>query len=100
MCRRHLMPALGNTTLTALKPEALQRYYSEKLLKGRCDRKGALSPRTVRHHHVTLHDALEYAVKIGLLNRNVADAVSPPRYQRPQWQTLKYIVMGLMSSLF
>ena len=52
------------------------------------DGKGALSPRTVRHHHVTLHDALEHAVKMGSLNRNVADAVSPPRYQRPQWQTL------------
>ena len=25
---------------------------------------------------------------MGLLNRNVADAVSPPRCQRPQWQTL------------
>ncbi|MFC1932560.1 hypothetical protein ACFLXU_02880 [Chloroflexota bacterium] len=25
---------------------------------------------------------------MGLLNRNVADAVSPPRYQRSQWQTL------------
>jgi len=86
--RRHLIPALGNMLLTQLKPEHLQRYYSEKLAKGRCDGKGALSPRTVRHHHVTLHDALEHAVKMGLLNRNVADAVSPPRYQRPQWQTL------------
>jgi len=86
--RRHLIPALGNTTLTALKPEHLQHYYSEKLAKGRCDGKGALSPRTVRHHHVTLHDALESAVKWGLLSRNVADAVDPPRYQRPQWQTL------------
>lgn len=86
--RRHLIPALGNTTLTALKPEHLQRYYSEKLASGRCDCKGALSPRTVRHHHVTLHGALEHAVKMGLLNRNVADAVSPPRYQRPQWHTL------------
>jgi integrase len=37
---------------------------------------------------VTLHDALESAVKWGLLARNVADAVSPPRYQRAQWQTL------------
>jgi hypothetical protein len=80
--KRHLIPALGNTTLTALKPEHLQRYYSEKLSKGRCDGKGALSPRTVRHHHVTLHDALESAVKWGLLSHNVADAVSPPRYQQ------------------
>ena len=88
---RHLIPSLGNIPLTHLKPEHLQRYYSEKLLSGRCDGKGALSARTVRHHHVTLHDALESAVKWGLLNRNVADAVSPPRYQRPQWQTLNEI---------
>jgi integrase len=86
--RRHLIPALGNIALTQLKPEQLQRYYSEKLSGGRCDGKGALSPRTVRHHHVTLHTALGTAVKWGLLSRNVADAVSPPRYQRPQWQTL------------
>ncbi|HCP60648.1 MAG TPA: site-specific integrase, partial [Dehalococcoidia bacterium] len=86
--RRHLIPALGNIALTQLKPAQLQHYYSEKLASGRCDGKGALSPRTVRHHHVTLHDALEHAVKMGLLSRNVADAVDPPRYQRPQWQTL------------
>jgi integrase len=86
--RRHLIPALGNIPLTQLKPENLQRYYSEKLASGRCDGKGALSPRTVRHHHVTLHDALENAVKWGLLSRNPADGVSPPRCQRPEWHTL------------
>ncbi len=88
ICRRHLIPALGNMTLTGLKPEHLQQYQSEKLLGGRCDGKGGLSPRTVRHHHMALHDALEHAVKMGLLNRNIADAVSPPSCQRPQWQTL------------
>ena len=86
--RRHLIPALGNTALTQLKPEHLQRYYSEKLSGGRCDGKGGLSPRTVRHHHVNLHTALESAVKWGLLSRNPADAVSPPRCQRPEWHTL------------
>ncbi|MFC1905181.1 tyrosine-type recombinase/integrase [Chloroflexota bacterium] len=86
--RRHLIPAIGNITLTQLKPERLQRYCSEKLSAGRCDGKGALSPRTVRHHHVTLHNALGYAFKMGLLNRNVADAVSPPRFRRCQWQVL------------
>lgn len=85
---RHISPSLGKITLTQLKPEHLQHYYSEKLLGGRCDGKGGLSPRSVRHHHITLHDALEHAVKMGLLNRNVASAVSPPRYQRPQWHTL------------
>lgn len=86
--RRHLIPALGNIPLTQLKPEHLQRYCSEKLVAGRCDGKGPLSPRTVRHHHVALHNALQSAVKWGLLLRNPADAVSPPRSQRPRWHTL------------
>jgi integrase len=86
--RHHLVPALGKVVLTQLKPEHLQRYYAEKLASGRNDGKGALSPRTVRHHHVTLHDALEHAVRWGLLSRNPVDGVSPPRCQRPEWHTL------------
>ena len=86
--RRHLIPSLGNIALTQLKPEHLQHYYSQKLSGGRCDGKGGLSPRTVRHHHVNLHTALESAVKWGLLSRNPADAVSPPRSQRPEWHIL------------
>jgi len=39
--RRHLIPSLGNIALTQLKPEHLQRYYSEKLSEDRCDGKGA-----------------------------------------------------------
>ncbi|MCL0048213.1 site-specific integrase [Dehalococcoidia bacterium] len=86
--RRHLIPGLGNIPLTQLKPEHLQRYYAEKLSDGRCDGKGGLNPRTVRHHHVTLHNALQSAVKWGLLSRNPTDAVSPPRCQQSEWQTL------------
>lgn len=85
--KRHLMPALGALKLTQLKPEHLQRYYADKLAGGRCDGGGGLSPKTVRHHHVTIHDALQTAVKWGLLARNVADAVSPPRAQRPDMRT-------------
>ncbi len=88
ICRRHIIPSLGNITVTQLKPEHIQSYCSTKLSSGRCDGKGALSSKTVRHHYVTLHDALEHAVKWGLLSRNVADAVDPPRCQRPQWRIL------------
>ena len=63
---RHLIPDLGSIPLLQIKPEHLQRYYSEKLSGGRLDGKGGLSPKTVRHHHVTLHDALQSAVKWGL----------------------------------
>ncbi len=85
---RHLIPALGSRPLSQLRPEHLQRYYSEKLSGGRCDGKGGLGTRTVRHHHVTLHNALESAVKWELLLRNPANAVSPPRCQRPEWHIL------------
>ena len=40
--RCHLVPALGNIPLTQLKPEYLQRYYSEKLLDGQYDGQGDL----------------------------------------------------------
>ncbi len=78
--RRHFIPALGNMALTQLKPEHLQRYYSQKLT-------GGLSAQTVRHHHTALHKALQTALEWGLLSRNVADAVSPPRVQRPEMHT-------------
>lgn len=88
MINRHIVPALGNIPLTQLKPSDIQKYYSDKLATGRKDGTGGLSARTVRHHHVTLHGALQIAVKQGLLIRNPCDAVTPPHYQRPEMHTL------------
>jgi len=85
---RHLIPGLGNIPLSQIDAESLQHYYSEKLLQGRLDGKGGLSAKTVRHHHVILHGALSCAVKWGLLSKNPADAVTPPRAQRHEWKTL------------
>ena len=80
LCNRHFVPCLGNIKLSGLKPEHLQHYYSEKLSSG-------LSAQTVRHHHTCLHKALQTAVEWGLLARNTADAVTPPRAQQPEMQT-------------
>jgi integrase len=44
--------------------------------------------RTVRHHHVTLHGALQTAVKRGMLMRNPADAVDPPHFTKPEMHTI------------
>jgi integrase len=78
--RRHVIPALGSMRLTQLRPEHLQRYYSEKL-------SGGLSAQTVRHHHAALHKALQTAVEWGILSRNPVSAISPPRVQRPEMRT-------------
>jgi integrase len=87
ICRKHLIPAMGKLQLTKITPDALQDYYSQKLTTGSRDGRGGLSPRTVRHHHTTLHTALGHAVKWRLLARNPADAVDPPRYQRKEMKT-------------
>ena len=86
--RCHLVPVLGNIPLTQLKPEHLQRYYSAKISDGRYDGKGALSRTTVSHHHTCIHRALKMALKWGLISRNPADAVTPPRPQRSDVHTM------------
>lgn len=72
ICTKYLSPALSRLTITQLRPEHLQAHYADALEKG-------LSARTVTYHHAVIHKALKTACEWGLLNRNVADAVKPPR---------------------
>ncbi len=82
MIRAHIVPGLGTLRLKDLRPEHLQRFYLERLEGGAKRRKGGLSPRTVAYMHAVLHQALKQAVREGLLVRNVAEAVNPPRQPR------------------
>ena len=86
--RIHIKPALGGTQLAKLQPHALQNFYNEKLKSGRVDGKGGLSTRAVRYFHAIIRQALQQAVKEGILPRNVADATSPPVIQNKQMQPL------------
>jgi len=79
--RRHLIPSLGQIPLTQLKPEHLQHAYAEKLAAG-------FSHRTIRYMHVTLRKALHDAVRLGIVVRNPADAVKPPKVQRQEIRTM------------
>lgn len=78
---KHLVPALGNIVLSQLHPHHLQHYYSEALSKG-------LSARTVLHHHRVLSEALNHATRWGLVGRNIAQAVDPPRPVGKEMQVL------------
>ena len=78
--QRHLIPNIGQITLTQLRPEHLQKMYTANLDSG-------LNPKTVRYHHAVAHIALQTAVKWGLVGRNVADAVEPPRARCQEMQT-------------
>ena len=85
---RHLIPSLGKVMLADLQPQHIQSYYAEKLSEGRADGKGGLSARSVVYHHRILSKALDYAVKMGMVVRNVANVVQPPRMKRVTMRTL------------
>lgn len=76
---KHIKPALGGVELRKLQPNMIQKLYNDKLQGGRLDGKsGGLSTRTVRLIHCLLNQALEQAVKEGLIPRNPAVATTPP----------------------
>ena len=77
LVRTHIKPALGNVKLSNLSPAHLQGFYRSKLDEG-------LSPRTVQYLHVVLHRALKQALRWGLVPRNVAEAVDPPKVPKKE----------------
>ena len=68
----HLLPALGKKRLAALSPDHLRALYADRLRAG-------YAPRTVGHAHTLLKQVLGQAVADGLIPRNAAGAVRPPR---------------------
>jgi integrase len=84
---KHLIPAFGRVQLQRLTPAMLQHYYATKRENGSLGNAWLaagqpLSATTVAHHHAVIHEALEHAVKQGVIARNVADAVEPPKIKR------------------
>jgi integrase len=78
----HLIPGLGRIYLSSLEPQQIQDYYARQLNTGRSDGNGGLSARSVLYHHRILTKALDHAVRMGVLVRNVGKVVSPPRVAR------------------
>ena len=79
--RIHLSPALGRIRLKALTPGHVRGLYREKLDAG-------LAPRSVLHIHRTLSKALKQATDDGLIPRNAASSVKPPRPRSEEMQPL------------
>ncbi len=74
--RVHVSPSLGRVRLKNLGPAHVRGFYGEK---ARSD----LSAATVKKMHVVLRKALSQAVSDGLVPRNAADGVKPPRVSAP-----------------
>lgn len=86
--RNHFIPTMGSIPLTQLQPSHIQACHA-KALQGRKDGKGGtLTAKSVLQHHRVLSEALSHAVKWGLVSRNVAQAVDPPRPINREMRTL------------
>jgi integrase len=73
---KHISPALGHVTLKTLTPAHVRAFYGEKARTN-------LSAATVRKMHVVLRKSLSQAVSDGLIPRNAAGFVKPPRVGAP-----------------
>lgn len=105
---RYLLPNLGAISLEKLTPRHVQDMES-KLIRGGGTEGTPLSPRTVVQAHRVLSKALNDAVKLGIVGRNVAAAVEPPRATKYEAKTLDWtqakafvdqIVDSLQQALF
>lgn len=79
--RVHILPALGEIKLTALRTPVVQRLYNQILAKG-------LSPKTIKNIHGCLHRALDIAVRVGYLTKNPTSACILPTVRQAEMQPL------------
>jgi integrase len=78
---QHIYPTLGEILLKDLRPDHVQSLYTKKLAAG-------VSPWTTRMIHAVIHRALNHALKLGLVVRNVSDSVTRPKVPRKEMKTL------------
>ena len=76
---RHIIPALGSVKLSKLTPVMIEAFLAEKADRGRLDGTGGLGPASVRRLQVTLHKALDAAVRKGMLATNPVDHADRPK---------------------
>lgn len=87
--RLHALPALGTLSLDRMSPKDLLSLYAAK-------KEAGLGPTRVRYLHTIIHGCLKHAVKWGLLARNIAESVDPPRKESVKPLFLKPQEVGVL----
>lgn len=80
----HLIPGIGHITLAKLRAPQLHTFYTKKLAEG-------LSPTTVHSMHMVLHRALQDALQMGLVQRNVTEMLKPPKRSHREMMPLSLL---------
>ncbi|HLZ57907.1 MAG TPA: N-terminal phage integrase SAM-like domain-containing protein, partial [Ktedonosporobacter sp.] len=69
----HIIPALGRYQLQKLTAQHVQKFYTQKEDEG-------LASTTIHYYHSVLHNALNTAVKWGLIAKRVSDSHDDGRH--------------------
>jgi len=88
LVKHQIIPHLGALSLQRLRPIDISHWHSKLLRAGGYDGE-PLAARTVRDAHRVLHAALEHALEVELVARNVAHAISPPKVEAKEITALK-----------
>lgn len=98
---KHINPALGKILLQKLQPIQVQKFYNELYEKGRLNSKGGLSPSSIRYIHATLRKALNHAVKMQYIIRNVCEVAELPKIKKHESKFLtKSQVNEMLTALY
>jgi integrase len=88
---KHIVPTIGRIRLDKLTPQQVQALlekkrepYKTKTKAGKVIEKHGLSPQSIASIRTVLRSALSQALKWGMVARNVATLIDPPRIPRPQ----------------
>ena len=79
-----IYPVIGHLKIRDIRPDHLNRFYSDLGKDGANKRGGKLSNKTILEHHRLIHTVLEQAVKEGLIPFNPADRVELPKAERKE----------------
>jgi integrase len=78
LAEQQIIPHLGATVLQNLRPAQIQEWHATLLRSGGMGGR-SLSARTVGHAHRVPHRALERALRLEMIGRNVASVIHPPK---------------------
>lgn len=80
---------IGKMELSKLNTRMFQKYFNEKSVSGRMDKKeGGLSPKTILNQYTMLHGALEQAVVNDYILKNPLIGVRLPRQEHKEMRVL------------
>ena len=75
----HILPKFGELVCSSITEMSIQQFIADLVTNGRIDKKGGLSLKTVRDIALVLRLSLDYAYKVGYINKINWDIIEYPK---------------------